>query len=269
MKHSLLYKGETLCYHKIMKKALIFNIQKFSLNDGPGIRTVVFFKGCPLRCRWCSNPESQDMDSDTSLLSTRFEAREMTVDEVLEICLQDKDFYDESGGGVTASGGEATVQSAFVSELFDRLHAYGVNTAMETSSFCDESAMDKLILRTDYFLMDIKHWDEEAHIRGTGVSCKRIHSNIKRAVAAGADVTLRIPVIPGYNSSTSDAAGFSELISGLGLSRVQLLPFHQFGESKYEKLGKEYSYRNVDALHESDMEELIAAFADKGIEAFL
>ena len=252
-----------------MMKAHIFNIQKFSLNDGPGIRTVVFFKGCPLRCRWCSNPESQELSSDTSVLSTRFEAREMTVEDVYSICMQDYDFYMESGGGVTASGGEVMLQPAFAAELFRRLHEASVNTAIETSSFCREEAFDLLLPCTDHLMMDIKHWNEKKHMEGTGVSNTIILRNIKKAVDHGSDVLLRIPVIPGFNSSSSDAEGFSSLISGLGLNRVQLLPFHQFGENKYDKLGKEYSYKDVPALHNEDLSEMIRIFSENGIEAFI
>ena len=252
-----------------MMKAHIFNIQKFSLNDGPGIRTVVFFKGCPLRCRWCSNPESQELSSDTSLLSTRFEAGEMTVDEVYAVCMQDYDFYAESGGGVTGSGGEVTMQAPFAAELFSRLHASGVSTTVETSAFCSEEAIRRLIPCTDHFLMDVKHWDEHRHLQGTGVSNSVILRNIRMVVDAGCDVLPRIPVIPGFNDGCENADGFSAVLSELGLRRVQLLPFHQFGESKYEKLGKEYFYRNMPALHEENLTEMLREFEKNGIEAFL
>lgn len=252
-----------------MEKALIFNIQKFSLNDGPGIRTVVFFKGCPLRCRWCSNPESQRKDSDTSLLDTRFDAREMTVDDVYDICMKDLDFYLESGGGVTASGGEVTMQAEFAANLFGKLHAAGVNTAIESSAFCGKEKIRTLVSCTDYMFFDIKHWDDEKHKAGTGVSNERIVGNIREAVSSGGNVLLRIPVIPGYNNDESDAAEFSALIRHVGLSRVQLLPFHQFGESKYGKLGMEYVFKDMPALHDEDLQGLIKVFAENGIEAYI
>lgn len=252
-----------------MEKACIFNIQKFSLNDGPGIRTVVFFKGCPLRCAWCSNPESQRVESDTSLLSTRFDARVMTVKEVYDICMQDIDFYLESGGGVTASGGEATMHPGFVCELFTMLHESGVSTAIESSAFCSEDALEAVLKCTDYPHFDLKHWDDGRHIEGTGVSNGIILRNIKKAVSLGGNVLLRIPVIPGFNSSEEDAAGFSGRIRELGLSKVQLLPFHQFGESKYEKLGMDYKYSDTPALHQEDLTGMIRVFADNGIEAYI
>lgn len=265
----MLYKGKRICYNDDMNKACIFNIQKFSLNDGPGIRTVVFFKGCPLRCAWCSNPESQRMESDTSVLSTRFDAREMSVDEVYDICMQDLDFYLESGGGVTAGGGEASLQADFVSALFRRLREAGVSTAIESCAYCSGEALEKILGCTDYLHFDLKHWDDARHIEGTGVSNARIIRNIKKAVASGGNVLLRIPVIPGFNDREGDADGFSDCIADIGLKRVQLLPFHQFGEDKYEKLGMDYRYKDVPALHREDLEQMIETFGKNGIEAYL
>lgn len=229
----------------------------------------MFFKGCPLRCAWCSNPESQRMESDTSLLSTRFDAREMSVEEVYDICMQDADFYLESGGGVTASGGEVSLQADFVAELFSRLHGAGINTAVESSAYCSEAALETLLGCTDYLHFDLKHWDDAMHLEGTGVSNIPVIRNIRKAVSSGGNVLLRIPVIPGFNDRDGDAEGFSRTICGLGLSRVQLLPFHQFGENKYEKLGLPYLYKDVPALHQEDLKAMIELFSQNGIEAYI
>ena len=246
------------------RKILIFNIQKFSLNDGPGIRTVVFFKGCPLRCRWCSNPESQQM-ANTGVLDGYCR----TVDEIVETCLQDNDFYLESGGGVTLSGGECTMQFDACLDLLASLRKKGISTAVETTGCCESEKFARLFPLVDLFLFDLKHHDEQRHIEGTGVSNSLCLANLRLALSAGAAVLPRIPVIPGFNDSPADAAGFSALLRQLGVSRVQLLPFHQFGESKYEKLGRDYAYKDAPALHAEDLEQYISRFKNSGIAAFI
>lgn len=246
------------------RKILIFNIQKFSLNDGPGIRTVVFFKGCPLRCRWCSNPESQSM-ANTGVLDGYCK----TVDEIVSICLQDNDFYLESGGGVTLSGGECTMQFDACLELLTALKEAGISTALETTGYCESSGFSRLFPLTDLFLFDLKHHDEQKHIEGTGVSNSLCLANMQLALSAGAKVLPRIPVIPGFNDSPADADAFCALLKRLGAAQVQLLPFHQFGESKYEKLGRDYAYKDTPALHAEDLEQYISRFKNSGIAAFI
>lgn len=292
----------------------ILNIQKFSLHDGPGIRTVVFFKGCPLRCRWCANPESQDPRTeilwdrsrclgcgvciqrcpsgaisktsggiriDTERCSRsgiciagcpghalQAEGEQKTAEEVLQICLQDKDFYEESGGGVTLSGGEALLYPGFAVALIQKLKEHGIHTAIETTGFAAPEVFDLVIRPVDLLLFDIKHWDEKKHKEGTGVSNRLILDNMKRVIAAGKQVLPRLPVIPGYNSSLEDAAGFAMLLKETGAKEVQLLPFHQFGEGKYDRLGKQYAYAEVPALHEEDLMEYRSIFWDQGIHAF-
>lgn len=242
---------------------IIFNIQKFSLHDGPGIRTVVFFKGCPLACKWCANPESQGPAH-----TPKAEGNVKTVDEVLSVCLQDIDFYEESGGGVTLSGGEALVYPDFAVALTQALKEHGIHTAIETTGFAAPEIFDRVADSLDLLLFDIKHWDEQRHIAGTGVSNRLILDNMKRAIAAGKNVLPRLPVIPGYNNAPEDAAGFAKRLKDAGASQVQLLPFHQLGEKKYEDLGKEYEYADVPALHEEDLEDFKQVFLDAGIHAF-
>lgn len=296
------------------RTGMIFNIQKFSLHDGPGIRTVVFFKGCPLKCKWCANPESQSpnvqvlWDGDKcmkcgtcvrdcvaraiSLSEGRIQVSESlctgcriclehcpgralkaegeakTVEEVLAVCLQDLDFYEESGGGVTLSGGEPLVHPDFAIALIRALKEHGIHTAIETTGFAAPEVFDQVTDLLDLLLFDIKHWDEQRHIAGTGVSNRLILDNMKRAIAAGKNVLPRLPVIPGFNDSLEDAAGFVKRLKEAGASRVQMLPFHQFGERKYEELGKDYEYTDVPALHEEDLEAFKQVFLDAGIHAF-
>ena len=290
----------------------VFNIQKFSLHDGPGIRTVVFLKGCPLTCRWCSNPESQlrkiqilrnnmctacgaclsacpqggisiengpvfDYDKCTGCQSCvntcpnkalSAEGEEMSVEAVLEVCLQDEVFYEESGGGVTISGGECLASPEFTSELIDALHEKKIHVALETTGYAEKEVFERVALEADLLLFDVKHWNSEIHRKFTGVGTELIHENLRTAIESGAEVLPRIPVIPGFNAELSGAEKLSELLLSLGATEAQLLPFHQFGENKYTSLGKNYEFTDVPALHEEELSEYIEVFRTKGIRAF-
>lgn len=298
----------------LSETSIIFNIQKFSLHDGPGIRTVVFFKGCPLKCKWCSNPESQStkvqilwerekclncgtcvslcpsnaiiqtehgIKINTSICTgcgtcvascpnhaLKAEGELKSVEEVLTVCLQDRDFYEESGGGVTLSGGEALMHPKFSIELLKALKAQGIHTAIETTGFASPKIFDEVTDYLDLLLFDIKHWDELKHKEGTGVSNRLILDNMKRAIESGKKVLPRLPVIPGFNHSPEDARGFVQALKAVGANEVQLLPFHQFGEKKYEGLGQEYAYTDISALHEEDLIDFKQIFLDHGINAF-
>jgi pyruvate formate lyase activating enzyme len=297
-----------------LMKALIFDIQKFSMNDGPGIRTVVFFKGCPLRCKWCSNPESQSnkiqilwnkekclscgtcekvcpqkaIDFSPGNVFIRQNACDgcgicvsncsghalssagtwKTVEEVLHICRQDLPFYEESGGGITLSGGDPLFYPDFSIALLTSAQAEGIHTAMETSGFASPAVFDRVTAYPDLLLFDMKHWDQEKHVQGTGVSNRLILQNMKRAVAYRKNVLARIPVIPGYNDALSDADGFCRRLQEIGLTRVQLLPFHRFGENKYAMLGQDYLYSDTPTLHMEDLEPYQKVFQQNKIEAF-
>ncbi|MDD8048083.1 MAG: glycyl-radical enzyme activating protein [Thomasclavelia sp.] len=297
-----------------MDKGIIFNIQKFSIHDGPGVRTTVFLKGCPLRCKWCSNPESQltnvqilydqskclhcgtcvkvcnnkavtmndnkitiDSNKCVGCLSCvhscpgkalSFEGEYQTVDEIVRICLQDKDFYEDSNGGVTISGGEGMFQPEFVETLVDSLKEHHIHVAIETTGYVSKEVFNNLASKFDLLLYDVKHYDSDKHLEGTGVRNELIIENLKYALEKGIEVLPRIPVIPGFNDSLEDARGLSELLKEVGASRVQLLPFHQFGEKKYELLGKEYSLKNKKALHQEELIEYQQVFLDQGIDCF-
>lgn len=293
---------------------LVFNIQKFSLNDGPGIRTVVFLKGCPLRCKWCSNPESQcpalqpvweadkclscgacaaacghgalEMRNGAPVIdrgrcrgclscaaacparAVRAEGERKTAEEVFGQCAQDIDFYEESGGGVTLSGGEPLMQPGFAGELLRLLKERGIHTAIETAGFVSGKIFAEILPSADLFLFDMKHWDAQRHIEGTGVSNIPVLRNMTRAVRAGKEVLPRIPVIPGYNDALTDAAGFARRLREAGAARAQLLPFHQFGENKYAMLSMPYAYEGAYALHEEDLAGFRGVFLEAGIDAF-
>lgn len=292
---------------------LVFNLQKFSLHDGPGIRTTVFLQGCPLRCGWCSNPESQNAtpqllwDSAKCLaclhcitacpkaVLTRREGRivpgngcvgcgacvrecpgkalelpcrRMAVPEVLAACLQDRAFYEGSGGGVTLSGGEPLFQPDFCLSLLEALQGEGLHTALETTGFVPPELFQRAAAFTDLFLFDLKHGEEEAHRRGTGVSNRLILENLAWAAESGKEVLPRIPVIPGFNDRPADAESFCRRLRAAGLSRAQLLPFHQFGEKKYEQLGRDYAYAAAQPLRKEGLEDFRQAFLQNGVEAF-
>lgn len=259
-----------------MEKALVFNIQKFSVDDGPGIRTVVFLKGCPLRCQWCANPESQSQqpqilwDRETSSgEEPTMDSRWMTTEEVFQECMKDIAFYEESDGGVTVSGGEALLWPDFVIELFEMLHAEGIRTAVETAGYVSEEDFTRVSPHVDLFLFDMKHWDATQHRAGTGVSIELILRNMRRAVKMGKEVLPRIPVIPGFNDTEEDARRFAALLKEIGLPFAQLLPFHQFGERKYDLLGQPYAYKNVKNLHREDLQPMLDVMNAAGVAAFV
>lgn len=296
------------------KKGIIFNIQKFSVHDGPGIRTVVFFKGCPLRCRWCSNPESQftgmqilwnekkcihcnhcvDMCPTNAISNQnnriyidnkkcdgclkcveecsgralKAEGETKTVQEVMDVVIQDKAFYDESNGGITLSGGEFLAQSDFAIELLLASKAEKINTCCETSGYAPPKVFAKVIKHLDYILFDVKHWSSSKHKLGTGVSNKLPIINLKYAIKIKENVLPRIPVIPHFNANLNDAYEFTKLFKKIGAKKCQLLPFHQFGENKYNLLNQKYDYKNIEALHKEELEKYIKVFHDNDIEAF-
>ncbi len=245
-----------------MQKGYIFNIQKFCLHDGAGIRTDVFFSGCNLRCRWCANPESQLPCGDE-----RSEAKCYTTEEVLREVLKDEVFYKKSGGGVTLTGGEVFMQYEFAMELCQKMHANGLNIAIETAGAVDPEKFSALVNQLDFVFIDCKHYDTQKHRQGTGIGNELILKNISWLVQSGKAYTVRIPVIPGYNDSLSDAKAFAELFVKLGVKEVQLLPFHQFGEKKYEKLNKKYDYKGVAQLHKEDLKEYKELFCASKISA--
>lgn len=297
-----------------MEKGITFNIQKFSIHDGPGIRTTVFFKGCPLRCEWCSNPESQiknvqilhDQSKCSYCLSCvaacpngaithednkiiinedkcvgcltcvnscpnralSYEGDYQTIEEIVDICMQDIDFYEESGGGVTISGGEGMSQPEFLKKIIAELKKNSVHVAIETTGYVKKETFEELARELDLLLFDVKHYDREKHYNGTKVYNDLIVENLKWAIDNGIEVLPRIPVIPDFNDSLEDAEGLAKLLVEVGAKKVQLLPFHQFGEKKYELLNRNYKYKNKKALYPEDLEEYQKIFLDKGLNCF-
>ena len=253
------------------RTGVVFNIQRFSLHDGPGIRTVVFLKGCPLLCPWCANPESinpgveEFLDPDTGEVTPA--GRTRTIEELLEICEADRAFFEESGGGVTLSGGEAMMQHAFAIEMLRRLQAVGIHTAMESTGHVATPVFERALEHLDYLLMDVKHHDRQEHKRWTGGYNDLPLRNLSRAISRGIDICVRIPVIPGVNDTLRDARAFAALLRRLRVERVQLLPFHQFGERKYALLGRPYRMAGIAALRQEDLLDYRDLMRAEGVEA--
>ena len=239
-------------------KATIFEIKRFAVHDGDGIRTTVFFKGCPLRCVWCHNPEGltatpqiahyahkcigcgeckkEGFTSENCLGESRITyGREITVDELLPLLLEDKEFYENSGGGVTLSGGECLMQAEFCAELLKKLKENGIHTAVDTCGFVSRRVLDKVLPYTDVFLYDVKAFDEDVHIKCTGQPNKIILENLAYLNSLKKNIEIRIPYVPEYNDSQIEKiANFLALLQNV--TKIRVLPYHNYAGSKYEAL---------------------------------
>ncbi len=269
----------------------IFNIQKFCVNDGPGIRTTVFMKGCPLRCVWCHNPESQSLKRELMYYADKcigclrcialcpngchtavqgrhvFDrdgcvgcgaceqahcgalegfGREESVENIIREVMKDKLFYQHSGGGMTLSGGEPLSQKEFCLELLRQGKENGLHICMETCGFATEEMIRATAEYVDMYLFDYKETDPRLHKEYTGVDNALILSNLRLIDALGRDIVLRCPLIPGYNAREDHLRGIAALADSLQhLVRVEIEPYHSFGEAKYDRLGREYEPGNL------------------------
>jgi len=247
-------------------EGLIFDIRRFTVHDGPGIRSTVFLKGCPLSCSWCHNPESQSGLPETSTRSLALDGRLfrenevsgewMNTEAVVAEVLKDRIFYDESGGGVTVSGGEPTYQHGFLMELLSGLKASGIHIALDTCGYTEWVKLAETMNFVDLYLYDIKVMDDDLHIKYTGVSNRQILENMKNLAVAGKKIIVRIPVIPGINDTDYN---FNALRSYLGrlnpsISGINLLPFHAAAGNKYKRFGKDNFMKNVKSMPAEDLE---------------
>ncbi len=245
-------------------KGRIFDIQRFSVHDGPGIRTIVFLKGCRLRCRWCCNPESQSYEIETMTTGgkTKIIGKDVTVGEMLEVISRDRIYYRRSGGGLTLSGGESFCQPEFATALLRAAKESGINTAIETTSCVPYETISKALPYIDYYLMDIKHMDGAKHKEFTGVSNERMLENAKRLAKEANDFTVRVPVIPGFNDTDGEIRAISEFAASIGAKKLHLLPYHRLGKDKYDGLGREYLMGDV-PLHTKEQIDALKAVAEK------
>ncbi|MGX5102911.1 [formate-C-acetyltransferase]-activating enzyme [Enterobacter cloacae] len=245
--------------------ARIFNIQRYSLNDGAGIRTVVFFKGCPHRCPWCANPESISPKMETVRRESKclhctpclrdvdecpsgaFEhiGRDVTLDELEREVMKDDVFFRSSGGGVTLSGGEVLMQATFATQLLARLRRYGIRTAIETAGDAPLSRLLPLARQCDEVLFDLKIMDPEQARSVTAVNLPRVLENVRQLVAEGINIIPRVPLIPGYTLTETNMARVLAFLLPTGIRQLHLLPFHTYGEPKYRLLGQQWSMREV------------------------
>ncbi|MBQ7355688.1 MAG: glycyl-radical enzyme activating protein [Clostridia bacterium] len=263
------------------KRGVVFNVQRCSLHDGPGVRTTVFMKGCPLRCRWCQNPEGLtrtpsitydgnkciscgsckgERDADaaercpTEALSVA--GREYTPDELVEELCADQAFF-KGEGGVTFSGGECLLQGDFLLECAKRLSSKGIRIAFDTCGAVEFSHMEKLIPYAQLFLYDIKCIDPDLHERFTGVSNRQILDNFNRLCAAGVPIWVRVPLVGSFNANEAEARRIRAYLDGFpAIRKVEALRYHRLGERKYELLGMEYTMGDEALLSDEQFEQL-------------
>ncbi len=305
------------------ERALITDIQRFAVNDGPGFRTLVFLKGCALRCSWCHNPEAiasypeiywkrrlcaqcgacldvcpldaisppippeqaqQEGSTYHKIIRERCNrcmkcvgachygalvtvGKPMTIEEILNEVESDRPFYDNSGGGMTLSGGEPTLHAELAGELLEAARQRGLHICLDTSGYCDWEVLERLIKNTDIVLFDIKHIDPEKHRQMTGVSNEAILQNLTRLAASGVETWVRIPVIPGLNDSVDLHDRVAGLISGLpgSIARIDLLPFHNWCENKYDWLGINWKFKDIEAVNPFTVEFLMDCYKDRGL----
>lgn len=210
-------------------RALVFDVQRFSVHDGPGIRTTVFFKGCPLRCAWCQNPESMRREPEGA-------SRVVTADELLDEVLRDRPFWG-SDGGVTLSGGEPTLHWQFLREFVPKCRDAGASLGLQTCGVYRHASIAPLLPLLDFVFLDLKLMDDAAHKRQTGCGNAQVLKNARLLLDAGVNVTFRMPVVPSINDDQTNLTKTVDFLSGLGHKRIELLEYHNLGEAKLERLG--------------------------------
>ena len=219
------------------RTAIVFDVEHMATRDGPGIRTAVFLKGCPLRCMWCHNPESWNPKAETYPDGTVI-GRERSVGDVLEEVARDKAFYDASGGGLTVSGGEPLYRWEFVRDLFAAAKAAGISTAIETSGYAPQTVIESVAKVCDLWLYDIKGMDPAKHREHVGIDNAAIHRNLRLLDANGAKIVLRCPMIPGVNDFPENLKALGALADGLkGVEAINVEPYVAYGIDKAQKLG--------------------------------
>lgn len=238
----------------------IFDIQRYSIHDGEGIRTIVFLKGCVLRCRWCCNPESQEYAIQTMIVNGKPKTigRDVTVEEVLETVERDRRYYWRSGGGLTLSGGESLCQPQFAEALLAAAKTRGISTAMESMACAPYEVIERILPYLDTYLMDIKHTNPEKHKEFTGRSNELMLENARKVAASGQTrLVIRVPVIPTFNDSPEEIAAIARFADKLqGVERLHLLPYHRLGQGKYEGLSRPYLMEGILPPEPEQMETL-------------
>jgi len=233
---------------------IVFDIKRGGTKDGPGLRTSVFLKGCPLRCAWCHNPESQAPEIQKAVTTDEVCGREMSVGEVMDEIRRDRVFYASSGGGVTFTGGEPTMQFDFLLALCKAAKAEGIPVAVDTCGFAPRERFAALAPSVDLFLYDLKCMDSARHEKLTGVPNELILENLRALDAAGAKTWIRCPVVPGLNDADADLLAIRDFVAGLcHVERVDVLPYHPIGLEKYAKFGSVPRYAGKEQPSAADI----------------
>ncbi|TXT66204.1 MAG: Benzylsuccinate synthase activating enzyme [Promethearchaeota archaeon] len=297
---------------------IIFDIQQYAIYDGPGIRTIVFMKGCPLSCIWCQNPESQQLEpqlayfqekcglcgkcveicpenalilSDNRIIREKklckkcgacvkicpnnvmeIIGEEKSIQDIIEIILRDKPFYDNSGGGITVSGGEPTMQKEFLMNLLKNVKKEGIHTAIETCGYFNSEMVDKLVSVADLFLFDIKHIEADLHEHYTGVSNENILYNFHRIykLVGPERIICRIPLIPGFNTDQKTIQGIIDFLKEIRFTgSVHLMPYNRMAKTKYEKIGKKDEYHDMGELREDKIEKIVEQLKSQSFDVIV
>jgi len=264
-----------------MCKGIITEIQRFSTEDGPGIRSTVFCKGCNNYCLWCHNPETIKKEPEIMFFENlcvncglckkegakycrsgalKICGKSISAKETADILLEDKPFYDASGGGVTFSGGEPLLQHEFILETAKILKEHGIHIIIDTALNVDYKIIEELNPHADCYFADLKGVDFIKCLKYTGVDLNLVVSNMKKLISDGKEVVIRMPVIPGYSDSFEYMDKAKKIIDDMGTKNVNLLPFHNLGEAKYRALGLDYKYKDAKPIEKEKIKELEKVF---------
>ena len=260
-------------------RGFIFDIKRYAVNDGPGIRTTVFFKGCPLRCRWCHNPESQERQQETMPVKRKLgdnvfnEEKEVGyfIDsrQLVEQIERDFVFYDESGGGVTFSGGEPLMQPEFLLECLTLCKEKNIQTCIDTAGAINTPLINDIIDYTDIFLFDVKTADKKVFEEYIGHGFDIVKNSLDIISQKAKRVIIRIPVIPGVNFTEQAMNEIIQFIRQFpSLNEMSLLPFHRTGADKYKRLGKTWKMNDLKSLQQEDIKPLVDIFKQQGFNIF-
>jgi len=291
------------------EEGIIFNIQRYSIHDGPGIRTTIFLKGCPLRCKWCSNPESINPTPEIFLRDERCDqcgkclevcipqaislgensieidrtkcdlclkceeicptnvinctGKKVSVNEVVLEAMQDEIFYNNSGGGITISGGEPLFQPRFTLNLLKQFKERAIHTTLDTTGFASWEDFDEILNYTDLVLFDIKHLNSQIHLKFTGVKNELILRNLENALKKNLKIWIRVPVIPDFNDSSEYMEELAIFLKDKSVDKVSLLPYHEWGKHKYKFLGRIYPLQDAQFIDKNliqDFKETIESY---------
>lgn len=253
----------------LKEQGRVFDIQKFSIHDGPGIRTLVFLKGCLFRCKWCCNPESQNFDVETMEIDGKVKVigKTYTVEALMTEIEKDRIYYNRSGGGVTLSGGECLCQPAFAKAVLQACKASGIGTAIETTAGVKREVVEEILPVVDLVMMDIKHMNSDVHKAFTGRGNEQILENAALIAKSGVELIIRVPVIPGVNDTIEAISAIARFVKGLGtVEQIHLLPYHRMGQDKYKALGRVYELEGVVPPTKAHMETLLEVVLQQGLQ---